>query len=65
MQSIHIGRYEQPNGFAGWVEPEDRSWVLFVATDGSATLYNCVGATTDGPDAERVYMPAGQEPAVE
>ena len=37
MQAIHIKRYEHPEstGYAGSIEPEDRSWVLFIPNDGS------------------------------
>lgn len=36
MQNIHVKRYEQQAaGYAGWIEPDDGSWVLFVPADGS------------------------------
>jgi hypothetical protein len=36
MQSIHIKRYDHPEstGYAGTIEPEDGSWVLFIPQDG-------------------------------
>jgi hypothetical protein len=36
MQNIHITRYENPTtlGWAGCIEPEDRSWVAFIGLDG-------------------------------
>lgn len=36
MQPIRVRRYAEPADFAGWIEPEDRSWVLFVPADGGA-----------------------------
>jgi len=35
MQNIIIGRYSNPAniGFWGWVEPQDRSWILFLPVD--------------------------------
>lgn len=39
MQPIHVRRYSDPShGFSGWIEPEDRSWVLFIAVDGTPML---------------------------
>ncbi len=36
MQQIHVKRYaKSAAGFSGTIEPEDRSWILFVPTDGS------------------------------
>jgi hypothetical protein len=53
MQNIIVGRYTDgyaegvepvavDNGvgeYAGWIEPEDRSWVLFVRADHSVEVY--------------------------
>ncbi len=32
MQNIHVNRYKSPDkvGWAGTIEPEDRSWILFI-----------------------------------
>lgn len=48
MNNIEVRRYERPDevGYAGWVEPEDRSWVLFIANDGTPTLF--VGRDSTG-----------------
>ncbi len=37
MQNIHVKRYSHPSkvGYAGSIEPEDRSWILFIPDDGS------------------------------
>lgn len=41
MQNIHVRRYQTPSpgGFQGSVEPEDRSWVIFIDKDGHATFW--------------------------
>lgn len=39
--NITVGRYDSPAevGYQGWVEPDDRSWVAFVASDGSPVVF--------------------------
>lgn len=41
MPKMKVGRYDekQSTGYAGYVEPEDRSWILFVTRDGKPVLY--------------------------
>ena len=41
MQQIHVKRYEDPKAvhFQGVVEPEDRSWSLFIDEGGAPSLY--------------------------
>lgn len=41
VQNIEVGRYEQPEqvGFAGWIEPEDRSWIIFINLAGQPVLF--------------------------
>lgn len=42
MQNIVVSRYRQPDkvGWAGSVEPEDRSWILFLRADpGEPSLF--------------------------
>ncbi len=41
MQNIHVSRYSNPEsvGYQGTVEPEDRSWIVFVKLDGSPSLW--------------------------
>jgi hypothetical protein len=39
MQPIHVSRYKSPNTFAGYIEPEDRSWIVFVDAKGLATFW--------------------------
>ena len=42
MKNIKIGRYADPQaiGYTGWIEPEDRTWTLFIGLDGAAELYS-------------------------
>jgi len=37
VKNIHVKRYDHPvsTGYAGTIEPEDGSWVLFIPNDGS------------------------------
>jgi hypothetical protein len=39
MQNIKVGRYEKPVDYAGWIEPEDRSWIAFIDMRGRATFF--------------------------
>jgi len=41
MQNIIVGRYAYPEftGWAGWIEPEDHSWIVFVRSDHSVEVY--------------------------
>lgn len=62
MQNIHVKRYANPAaiGYQGAIEPEDRSWVVFVAADGEATLWrrveNVTLDDTDGTKIEHAYV---------
>lgn len=40
MQNIHVKRYSNPEGahHLGWIEPEDRAWLLFIDTEGRPVL---------------------------
>lgn len=69
MQNIHVKRYEAPTaGYLGSIEPEDRSWIVFVAADGTPSLWEraeCVdenGATVSGyaPAIPKCLLPAGE-----
>ena len=40
MQNITVGRYnldreQKGHSWAGWIEPEDRTWIMFVGEDPS------------------------------
>lgn len=48
MQNIKVGRYSKQtindvpgvgNFWQGWIEPEDKSWIMFVAMDGTPTVF--------------------------
>lgn len=42
MQNINVRRYSDPKavgGWAGWIEPADRSWIAFIDTDGSPRFF--------------------------
>lgn len=39
MPNITVGRYKGETGFQGWIEPEDRSWIIFIADDGTPLLF--------------------------
>lgn len=48
MQNIHVGRYSKeaiggvPGAgvdWQGWVEPDDRTWIVFVRSDGSPIVF--------------------------
>ena len=41
MCNIVVGRYTYPDkvGWQGWMEPEDKSWIVFVRIDGQPVIY--------------------------
>jgi len=41
MDNIKVGRYTNPTevGWAGWIEPKDRSWIIFIGLDGAAVFF--------------------------
>lgn len=42
MPNITIGRYEHGSitkDYAGWIEPADRSWIIYTDADGKPALY--------------------------
>lgn len=60
MQSIKVKRYKSPAvGFSGSIEPEDRSWVLFIASDGIPSLFRLAGSVDIDGVTEDAYLPAG------
>ena len=58
MQPIHVRRYEKLTEWAGTIEPEDRGWILFVASDGKPSLWVRDGESRDGDKTESSYRPA-------
>jgi len=42
MCNIHVGRYADPQtrkDWQGWIEPDDKSWIAFVAADGRPVVF--------------------------
>lgn len=42
MTNIVVGRYEHPSvtdSWQGWIEPDDRSWIMFVDADGQPLVF--------------------------
>lgn len=42
MGNVKIGRYEHESvskEFSGWIEPEDKSWIIWLNADGKPTVY--------------------------
>lgn len=41
MGNITVGRYANPQsaGYAGWLEPDDRSWIAFVDLEGRPVFF--------------------------
>lgn len=57
MQNIHVQRYANPAsfGYQGTIQPEDRSWIVFVDKDGEPTLWRRVAiSSSDTPDGGKV-----------
>lgn len=43
MQNIVVKRYsnkETQKFWQGWIEPEDKSWILFINVDGRVFMYD-------------------------
>jgi hypothetical protein len=59
MQNIHVKRYDDPTGaigYLGTVEPEDRAWILFIAADGTPSLWRRVQFSEPGVEpVEHAY----------
>lgn len=42
MSNLTIGRYDHESitvDYAGWIEPNDRSWIIFLGADGKPAVY--------------------------
>lgn len=41
MNNIKVGRYSNPQktGWLGWIEPADKSWIVFVDLKNNAKIY--------------------------
>lgn len=55
MQNIHVGRYQHPDSvkYDGWIEPEDRSWVLFIKPDAPPELL--IQVETEDDDGKTIH----------
>jgi hypothetical protein len=59
MQNIHVGRYKTPGtGYQGWIEPEDKSWLVFIDDKGLATFWRCCETTNEEGKTVRGYIDA-------
>lgn len=56
MNNIIVKRYSDPvavGGWQGWIEPEDKTWIAFIAMDGRPVFYlnrDPVTGAVSGPD---------------
>jgi hypothetical protein len=41
MGNITVGRYADPEstGYQGWLEPDDKTWIAFIDSDGHPQFY--------------------------
>jgi len=42
MGTVKIGRYSDPTlaaEYSGWIEPDDKSWIIFLDGDGKPLVY--------------------------
>jgi hypothetical protein len=40
LGNITVGRYESKDtGYQGWIEPDDKSWIMFVCDDGQPVAF--------------------------
>jgi len=62
MQAIHVKRYATPGVWAGTIEPEDRNWIVFVASDGAASFWRRTSAAIECGAHAASYEPAASAP---
>ncbi len=60
MQSIHVRRYGPggPAGFLGTVEPDDRSWIIYVDKQNQASFWRRRETTDEEGRVEHSYYNA-------
>lgn len=39
MSNVSVHRYGEDVGYAGWIEPDDRSWIVFITDDNKPELF--------------------------
>lgn len=64
MQDIRVTRYSNPNalGWAGYIEPADRSWIAFIGLDGLPRFHlhrdpDTHAVLPDDPDERAAHLP--------
>jgi hypothetical protein len=41
MLNVKVHRYaDTSHGFAGWIEPDDKSWILFIPVSGEPQFFS-------------------------
>jgi hypothetical protein len=58
MQNIHVSRYQTPSEYQGSVEPDDRSWIVFVDKNGEATFWRRFQTETEDGKTISCYADA-------
>lgn len=54
MQNIHVKRYaDNGHSYCGSIEPEDRSWIVFIDNEGNPSLW--VEAETEDEDGQTIH----------
>lgn len=71
MGTIKIGRYPDDgindessitNEWSGWIEPEDRSWIIWLDTEGKPALYYAERSATGGVLGDGMWIREFVEP---
>jgi hypothetical protein len=39
MGNIIVGRYQECEGWQGWIEPDDKTWIMFIDSEGHPIVY--------------------------
>ena len=71
MQNIHVIRYQTPQqiGYQGCVEPDDRSWLVFIDSNGDASFWRRCEYEEDDHSVHHGYidaeLPFGLQPKEE
>ena len=59
MSNITIGRYGHESitkDYAGWIEPADQSWIIFLDADGRPSVYYAERDSSGGVTSEPVML---------
>lgn len=61
MPNITVGRYNKDmQDWQGWLEPEDKTWIMFIRADGSPIVY-----LDRDPETGAVFTHQGDAPIVD